>query len=55
MEKKFGELTIPEESEEDVMGDKLYYYEYHFDSGWYRFMVQANGELAGIRMCRYQD
>ncbi|MBE5824452.1 MAG: DUF1266 domain-containing protein [Butyrivibrio sp.] len=55
VERKFGQLSIPEDHVEDVGGGKMYYYEYRFDSGFYRFMVQESGRLAGIRMCRYHD
>lgn len=55
VEKMFGPLTVPEDSTEDVLGTTMYYYEYNFGSGWYRFIVQPNGELAGIRMCKYLE
>ncbi len=55
VEKLYGPLNIPEDSTEDALGTTLYYYEYNFDSGWYRFIVQPNGEIAGIRMCKFLE
>ncbi|MCR5342782.1 MAG: hypothetical protein K6E70_05345 [Butyrivibrio sp.] len=55
VEDMFGPLTVPEDSTEDALGTTLYYYEYQFDTGWYRFIVQPNGEIAGIRMCKYAE
>jgi len=55
VEERFGKLSIPEDHVEDVGGGKMYYYEYRFDTGFYRFFVQESGRLAGIRMCRYHD
>ena len=55
VEERFGELSIPEDHVEDVGGGKMYYYEYRFDTGFYRFFVHESGRLAGIRMCRYHD
>lgn len=53
VENKFGPTTVPEDNMIDALGTTLYYYEYEFDSGWYRFLVQPSGALAGIRICKY--
>ncbi len=55
VEKLYGPLTDPEDNVVPVGGGELYLHDYKLDSGYYEFLVQPTGDLAGIRICKYLD
>ncbi len=55
VEKLYGPLTDPEDNVVPAGGGELYLHDYKLDSGYYEFLVQPSGDLAGIRICKYLD